>query len=232
MDRVDDRSTTTFEEARGVLLTHPLSRRAFLKFTLASAGLLATGSLLAACGGDDDDDTNPTATSAGAAATATTTDEEDSTEPTATTADEEPTEAAEATEAPADEPTEASEDAATEASGEEPTAMTGTGAGVGTTHTIEMTEDVVFEPAELTVSAGDTVTWVTVGSFPHSSTCDPAKAADPANAVLPEGADPWDSGLLQDGQEFSLTFNVPGEYTYFCIPHESMGMVGKVIVEA
>ena len=40
----------------------------------------------------------------------------------------------------------------------------------------------------------------------------------------------WDSGQLNGGQSFSHTFDAPGDYTYFCMPHESLGMVGHITV--
>lgn len=36
---------------------------------------------------------------------------------------------------------------------------------------------------------------------------------------------------LGEGDEFEWTFEVPGEYTYFCIPHEAAGMVANLTVE-
>jgi hypothetical protein len=32
------------------------------------------------------------------------------------------------------------------------------------------------------------------------------------------------------GESFSYTFDEPGTYEYFCIPHEDLGMVGTVTV--
>lgn len=105
-------------------------------------------------------------------------------------------------------------------------------AGGGQTHRVEMNAQLQFAPAELTLNVGDTVTWVTVGPIPHSATADPSKALNPEeHVVLPQGAEPWDSGLLNEGQEFSHTFEVPGEYTYFCIPHEAAGMIGYLTVQ-
>ena len=99
-------------------------------------------------------------------------------------------------------------------------------------HVVEMTDELQFDPDHLTIRVGDTVTWVTVGAMPHTSTCDPEKATNPEEHVrLPEGADPWDSGIVPQGEEFSHTFEVPGEYTYFCIPHEAAGMVARLTVE-
>ncbi len=111
------------------------------------------------------------------------------------------------------------------------------GGGAGATGTpgtggtvVEMTDDLTFEPEQLTVNVGDTVTWRNTGTVAHTSTDDPSKALDPANAVLPEGAEPWDSGNIAGGEEFSHTFDTPGDYTYFCIPHETAGMVARLTV--
>ena len=94
-----------------------------------------------------------------------------------------------------------------------------------------MNDQLKFVPDQLTISVGDTVTWRVVGFVPHTSTCDPSKAMNPDEHVkLPSGAEPWDSGNLNQGQEFSHTFTVAGEYTYFCIPHEAAGMIGHITV--
>lgn len=96
---------------------------------------------------------------------------------------------------------------------------------------VEMNDQLRFDPEQLTIQVGDTVTWTTVGAIPHTSTCDPAKAQNPdENVKLPEGAEVWDSGLVNSGESWSHTFDVPGDYTYFCIPHESAGMVATLTV--
>lgn len=97
---------------------------------------------------------------------------------------------------------------------------------------VEMNDQLKFVPDQLTCNVGEPVTWRVVGAIPHTSTCDPAKAQRPENAKLPEGAATWDSGMLNQGQEFSHTFDVAGDYTYFCIPHELMGMVATITVAA
>ncbi len=80
-----------------------------------------------------------------------------------------------------------------------------------------MMEDNFFSPASITVPAGSTVTWVQNGNNPHTTTSY-------------DGL--WDSGLIPGGSggTFSFTFNEPGTYEYFCIPHEDQGMVGVVTV--
>ena len=87
-----------------------------------------------------------------------------------------------------------------------------------------------FVPDTLTIKVGETVTWTTVGAIPHTSTADATKAQDPAHVKLPEGAEPWDSGFVTQGQSWNRTFDVPGEYAYFCIPHESAGMLATLTV--
>ncbi len=46
------------------------------------------------------------------------------------------------------------------------------------------------------------------------------------------GAQPWNSGIVNQDEEFEQPFDVPGEYTYFCIPPEAAGMIGYLTVEA
>src|SRR3712207_4697045 len=78
-------------------------------------------------------------------------------------------------------------------------------------------EDNFFAPANITVEPGTTVTWVQSGDNPHTTTSY-------------DGL--WDSGLIEGGSggTFSFTFDEPGTYDYFCIPHEDLGMVGSVTV--
>lgn len=40
----------------------------------------------------------------------------------------------------------------------------------------------------------------------------------------------WNAPLNSSQRTFTYTFNQPGVYEYFCIPHELMGMVGTVRV--
>src|SRR5829696_7834859 len=78
-------------------------------------------------------------------------------------------------------------------------------------------EDNFFAPADITVEPGTTVTWVQSGNNGHTTTSY-------------DGL--WDSGMIEGGSggTFSFTFEEPGTYDYFCIPHESLGMIGSVTV--
>ncbi len=96
---------------------------------------------------------------------------------------------------------------------------------------VEMTDQLTFVPDDLTINVGDIVTWTTVGAIPHTSTADPEQAVDPDFVKLPKDAETWDSGIVNKGEEFSHTFEVPGEYVYFCTPHQTAGMVASLTVK-
>lgn len=96
-------------------------------------------------------------------------------------------------------------------------------------HTVEMTDAPAFDPSELTIVTGDTITFVSAGAAPHTTTCDAVKL--PGVAAHPELAAAWDSGPLQPGQRFSVRLTVPGAYTYACVEHVAQGMVGTIVVE-
>ena len=64
-----------------------------------------------------------------------------------------------------------------------------------------------FAPANLTIAAGDTVTWTNNDQTAHTSTSD-------------NGA--WDSGPLQPGASFSHTFTTAGTFSYHCSIHPFM----------
>ncbi len=78
-------------------------------------------------------------------------------------------------------------------------------------------QNFAFDPMDLTVAAGTTVTWTNNDSVSHTVTWDDKSV---------------DSGLFGQGQTFSFTFTQPGTYGYYCIPHGSpgSGMHGTVIV--
>ena len=85
-----------------------------------------------------------------------------------------------------------------------------------------------FEPHVTWVNPGGTVTFVNE-SGAHSATAYHPDYDRPL--LMPEGAQPFDSGLLSEsGAEFKHTFEPPGVYHFYCEPHEAMGMLGSVIV--
>ena len=98
-----------------------------------------------------------------------------------------------------------------------------------------MTAELRFDPQEITINVGDTVTWLNASNMPHTATCDPeqnpAAKSHPEYVALPEGAKPWGSALLQPSESFTYTFPTPGDYLYICIPHVLSGMRGAITVE-
>ena len=74
----------------------------------------------------------------------------------------------------------------------------------------------LFEPRELVVTAGTTVTWVNADDVPHTVT-------STASARL------FDSKTLRADDTFSFEFKAPGTYDYFCKVHPSM--TGKIVVK-
>ena len=85
-----------------------------------------------------------------------------------------------------------------------------------------------FQPAELTVAAGTTVTWTNDDAILHTVTTGTSvKKDDFGNYdITPDGRV---NGTLADkGQTFSFTFSTPGDYAYFCSRHNNM--TARVVV--
>lgn len=97
--------------------------------------------------------------------------------------------------------------------------------------TVEITNMLKFEPYEVTIKAGQTVLWKNVSFVTHTVTADYDLAADKSHVMLPDGAQPFNSDLIDPEKTWTKTFSVPGRYRYYCIPHEATGMVGEVVVE-
>lgn len=107
---------------------------------------------------------------------------------------------------------------------------TGPGDGGDTAVTVDMTPQLTFVQRSVTINAGETVRWTNSSNVPHTVTADPTLARDPTIVRLPSGATAFNSGDIQPGADYFRKFDVPGRYDYFCIPHETNGMIGTVIV--
>jgi plastocyanin len=102
---------------------------------------------------------------------------------------------------------------------------------------VELTDDLVFDPDELTVSNGDTVVWENVGSVEHSVTAYADQIPD-GSAYFASGGfgseqaarDAYPEGSIAGGESFEHPFETTGTYEYFCIPHEGAGMTGTIEV--
>ena len=82
-------------------------------------------------------------------------------------------------------------------------------------HVVE-TQDNVFDPEEITISVGDSIEFQNTGRAPHTATAE-------------DGS--FDTGNLNAGQSRTITFNEAGTIEYICIYHESLGMIGTIVVE-
>jgi plastocyanin len=75
------------------------------------------------------------------------------------------------------------------------------------THTITM-ENMQFQPATLTVKAGDSVVWVNKDMFAHTAT---------------SKSDAFDSGQIAAGASWTFRTATIGEFPYVCALHPTMG---------
>jgi plastocyanin len=74
-----------------------------------------------------------------------------------------------------------------------------------------------FIPAIDTVHVGHTVKWQNISALAHTATSDDGTT--------------FSSGNVPIGTSTSFTPTTPGTFTYHCVYHQSMGMVGTLIVK-
>ena len=107
------------------------------------------------------------------------------------------------------------------------------------TTTVDMTENLVFDPGEVQISPGTTVTWENVGSVGHSVTAYEDEIPDEAEYFASGGFDSEsaarnaypDEGDIPGGETCEYTFETEGEYGYFCIPHKQARMTATITVQ-
>jgi amicyanin len=75
-------------------------------------------------------------------------------------------------------------------------------------------DNFTFNPKQVTVKAGDTVTWVNHDDIPHTVT---------SKTLV------FRSKAMDTDDTFSFTFATPGSYAYFCSLHPMM--TGSIVVE-
>jgi len=93
----------------------------------------------------------------------------------------------------------------------------------GSEHIVKMLNSgdggqMIFEPAVIKVSVGDTI---------HFKATDAAHNSVSVDGMIPAGAASWASQLSQD---ISVTLDTEGVYVYQCDPHVIMAMVGVIQV--
>ncbi|MFB6273812.1 MAG: plastocyanin/azurin family copper-binding protein [Salinibacter sp.] len=94
---------------------------------------------------------------------------------------------------------------------------------------VRMTNMLKFKPDTVRIKVGETVRWKNTSVIVHTVTADPEKATMEKSLRLPEGAAAFHSGRMKPKETFEHTFETPGRYRYFCVPHEA-AMRGTIIV--
>lgn len=78
--------------------------------------------------------------------------------------------------------------------------------------------NLVFEPAEVSVAVGEPVHFVNNMLPPH-------------NVVVEDHPElSHESLAMMPGEEFDVTFDAAGDYTFWCGPHKGAGMIGNIHV--
>ena len=78
--------------------------------------------------------------------------------------------------------------------------------------------NLVFEPAEVSISSGESVHFVNNMLPPH-------------NVIVEDHPELSHEGLLfAPGESFDVTFTDAGDYTFWCAPHKGAGMIGQAHV--
>jgi plastocyanin len=86
--------------------------------------------------------------------------------------------------------------------------------------------DARFEPMVVKTEPGDVIKFAvreglhTVSAY-HPDNRRPLR--------IPKSAQSFDSGLLQTGDIWFLKIETEGVYDYFCLPHERIGHVGRIL---
>ena len=91
----------------------------------------------------------------------------------------------------------------------------------GSEHVVKMLNSgaggqMIFEPAVLKVSVGDTI---------HFKATDMAHNSASMEGMIPEGAKKWAGAMNQD---ISVVLDTEGVYVYQCDPHVMMAMIGVI----
>lgn len=111
----------------------------------------------------------------------------------------------------------------------------------GTTHEVKMIGDATgykFDPANITVKAGDGIKFTVVNGGPHNVAFDPATVPADVSAQLDanisEKMGQLSSALkVNAGESITVSFaNIkPGKYPIICTPHLALGMKGEITVQ-
>jgi plastocyanin len=111
----------------------------------------------------------------------------------------------------------------------------------GKNHDVNMVLDgstYKYDPSELTIKAGDVVTFHNKSGGPHNvsfwTDSIPSGAADVLKGTMPDQMAPLEGPLLTEpdaAYKISFAGAPTGEYKFYCLPHLALGMHGKLTVQ-
>jgi plastocyanin len=114
-------------------------------------------------------------------------------------------------------------------------------AAAGATHDVSMElvgSNYKFDPAELTIKAGDVIKFHNKSGGPHNVSfwpdSIPSGGADVLKNGMPDQMGPLQGPLLTEQDAvYQVTFaKAPtGVYKFYCLPHLALGMHGKITVQ-
>ncbi len=85
-----------------------------------------------------------------------------------------------------------------------------------------------YDPLGLYIARGETVQWSARSEGFSVSAYHPDN--DNHELRIPEGAKPFDTGIMPAGGSLEWTFDVEGTYDYYSQRQEVIGMVGRIVV--
>lgn len=89
--------------------------------------------------------------------------------------------------------------------------------------------ELAFVPSTFSVAKGEKIVFKNNTGYPHNVIFDEDE--------IPSGVDVSKISMGEEdylnapGEEFSVVLNEPGEYSFYCAPHQGAGMNGKVTVQ-
>lgn len=108
-------------------------------------------------------------------------------------------------------------------------AMSASKANAAETVEVKMGTDsglLAFLPNKISICKGDSVTWINNKAGPHNVVFD----EDAIPAGVDQEAISMSEQLGEEGETFTMKFDVAGSYEYYCEPHRGAGMMAKMTV--
>jgi len=115
------------------------------------------------------------------------------------------------------------------------------GNAAGDTVTVQMigsSAGYSFKPSTVQIKVGQSVKFVTASGGPHNVTFDPQDIPAGAAAALDQDMPQQQAKLTgplvpNPNDSYVITFKgaTPGTYKFYCLPHQSLGMQGTIVIQ-